>query len=108
MKRINKAVKGKICELCIIFAVILIVASLFYVLGRIHGARDLGTDSRLLNVYDQQRELVRRGHPIKIDGKMCKGWNVPGHSETLEALEKECGDQRGIELYEFTFGEEND
>ena len=37
--------------------------------------------------------LVARGHDIKIDDKICKGWNIPGHSETLAAWESEiCND----------------
>ncbi len=40
-----------------------------------------------------QEMLVARGHDIKIDDKICKGWNIPGHSETLAAWESEiCND----------------
>lgn len=36
----------------------------------------------------------------KPDGKICKMWNVPGHSETLEKWERKICDQYAIEAIE--------
>ncbi len=40
-----------------------------------------------------QQMLIDKGYKIKADGKICKMWNVPGHSETIEAWDDEICQQ---------------
>ncbi len=49
----------------------------------------------LMSIIEIQRELVRCGHNIKVDGKIntCQ----PGGSPTLNALDKEICKRRGVE-----------
>lgn len=46
----------------------------------------------MVTFTELQQQLVERGHDIKVDGKICKGWNCPEHSETLTAWSKEICD----------------
>ena len=43
----------------------------------------------ILSVRELQEQLVRLGYDIEVDGKICDGWNVPGHSETITAWQKQ-------------------
>ena len=57
----------------------------------------------LITPTDLQEELVKLGYDIKVDGKMCQGWHIEGHSETLAAWDKAIGQQYALEFdYEST------
>ncbi len=46
-----------------------------------------------------QQQLVDLGEDIKVDGRMCEGWNNPEHSETLTAWGRQICRQHGIVDY---------
>lgn len=54
-------------------------------------AKTQGNPAPMPSFTEIQQMLVDRGHNIKVDGKICKGWNCPEHSETLTAWGKEIG-----------------
>lgn len=42
----------------------------------------------IITVKQLQAQLVQLGYDIQVDGKVCSGWNVPSHSETITAWQK--------------------
>ena len=47
-----------------------------------------------------QQQLVDLGEDIKVDGRMCEGWNNPEHSETLTAWGRQICNKHGIADYQ--------
>jgi len=37
--------------------------------------------------------------PNDCDGKICKMWNVPGHSKTIEAYNQAYNDQEAVKMF---------
>jgi len=37
--------------------------------------------------------------PNDCDGKICKMWNVPGHSKTMEAYNQAYNDQEAVKMF---------
>ncbi len=56
-------------------------------------------DTNMPTFADIQQMLVESGHNIKVDGKICKGWNVPEHSETLTAWDLEICNQEASKMF---------
>jgi hypothetical protein len=70
MKQLNKwkIFKGNFWIYLTVLAIVLNLSSAYFFRSE-YMARKLETKTRLMSVVDQQRELVSRGHDIKVDGK---------------------------------------
>ena len=63
---------------------------------------------RIIRFDELQQQLVDRGYPIKVDGKICKGWDSPDHSETITAWNSAiCQDYADLHINRKTMGLEN-
>ena len=54
----------------------------------------------IISIVELQQQLVDLGYDIKVDGKICEGWNCPEHSKTLQAWYKAINNQHAAKYFE--------